>query len=124
MGRDYLIGREELERLYIILGHKEFNRELVLTGGRRTGRTTTRALEIIARAMKNPGNLIPIVDHYSFRDSEADYMLARVIENIIQSLKLKGFSIKHIPEPSIIFNLYEISPKEFLKEKQKLEESK
>ena len=57
---------------------------------RATGRSTVRALEFIARAIKNPGQRIYVQDHYY--GDRADEHLLRMIRRYIDNLGFEYFS--------------------------------
>ena len=57
---------------------------------RATGRSTVRALEAIARAIRNPGQLIYVQDHHY--GDRADEHLLRMIERYVTNLEFEYFS--------------------------------
>lgn len=67
--------------------------EVLLAGGRNTGRTTRMILKIIYTAMYNPGQPIVIMDHENTVRNIKLNVVPRVKETIAR-LQLKGFEIK------------------------------
>ena len=63
---------------------------LKIDPNRATGRSTVRALEFIARAIKNPGQRIYIQDHHY--GDRADEHLLRMIRRYVDSLEFEYFS--------------------------------
>ena len=70
---------------------------------RRTGKSTAKALHIIAEALENPGKAIPIKDH--FRHIQLDFFLCDVIGSQILALCLKCLQI-NATRRTLTYNLY------------------
>lgn len=60
--------------------------------GRRTGKSTLLAFDLISLCMKHPGVHIEIIDHHGAYS--ANLTLFYLVENIISKLDLKGFEFK------------------------------
>ena len=69
-------------------------RDLMIADYRRTGRSTTIALELLSIAMKNPRQWIPIKDHFPSLD--ADENLMRMMHDIIRKLELQAFQFRFL----------------------------
>lgn len=60
--------------------------------GRRTGKSTLLAFELISLCMKHPGIYVEIIDHHETCRANLD--LLYLIRNIISKLDFKGFEFK------------------------------
>ena len=111
----YLITKEFLEEQYKAMGEQIF-KGVFVTQARCSGKSTAMAFNFIRVAIDNPGKEYYIQDHNCTR--QADNNLYCMIERMIDKLDLKGFEFNRI-KGTIRFNLYEIHPESFLKDKVK-----
>lgn len=58
---------------------------------RRTGRTTAIALKAISDAIREPGRLIPLIDHH--RGFEAARHLRHVVDDSVHALELREMNL-------------------------------
>ena len=58
---------------------------------RRTGRTTAVALKAISDAIREPGMLIPLIDHH--RGREAAHHLRTVVDDSVRALELREMNL-------------------------------
>jgi hypothetical protein len=68
----------------------EFFENLKIDPNRATGRSTIRALEFIARALKNPNQRVYVQDHHY--GDHADRHLLEMIKRYVYNLQFKYFS--------------------------------
>lgn len=69
-----------------------------------TARTTAIALSTISRAIKAPNLTVMANDHYYTR--QANHNLGRVINHIIHTLGLRGFTVGHATNDNDAVTLY------------------
>ncbi len=73
---------------------------------RQTGRSTAQGLKAIHDAIYQPGEPVPIRDHYGTH--EANKLLAMKINTLIDKLELRGFEITKKPMGYYLtFHLFE-----------------
>lgn len=78
-----------------------------LTGmdnSRGTGKSTARALELIATAIKNPGTYVGVLDHYG--TTKSDQILFRRVQELVKKLELEHFQF-HEGSLSICSKIFE-----------------